>query len=427
MKTTRREFLGTALFAVGAGAAFTVCGKLPANIKEPISRPPGVLDEDDFLSKCMRCKQCIYICQSSPEAGKVLFAAKMSDGFNVVNTPLLIEANGHECTACGLCATVCPSGAIAKVVPQFLADKCIGCFKCIPACPNNALTEGANGYPALNVDLCVGCEKCVDACIAENGSKNTADNQQFPAIAMTKPENLVELPASNPNRMAPQFLADKCVGCFKCVPVCPEDALSEGANGFPALDVDKCIGCGDCKTACETIGQIAPDCAIAMVGKSELKPLPDSNPNRMAPQFLADVCIGCFKCISVCPEDALSEGANGYPALNTDLCIGCGDCRTECENANGNENGFPAIEMVGKGDLKPLPDSNPNKKVAYIDPEGCIACAKRICFKACTYGAISYDESVKKSPCIVDPAKCTGCGDCVNSARPCEDEVITLV
>ena len=261
MKTTRREFLGTALFAVGAGAAFTVCGKLPANIKEPISRPPGVADEDEFLSKCMRCKQCIYICQSSPEAGKVLFAAKLSDGFNVVNTPLLIEENGHECTACGLCATVCPSQAIAKIVPQFLADKCIGCFKCIPACPHDALTEGANGYPALNVDL----------------------------------------------------------------------------------------------------------------------------------------------------------------------CVGCGDCRTECEAANGNENGFPAIEMVSKGDLKPLPDSNPNKKVAYINPDGCIACAKRICFKACTYDAISYDESVKKSPCVVDQNKCTGCGDCVNSARPCDDDVITLV
>lgn len=347
MKTTRREFLGTALFAVGAGAAFTVCGKLPATIKEPISRPPGVADEDEFLSKCMRCKQCIYICQSSPEAGKVLFAAKLSDGFNVVNTPLLIEENGHECTACGLCATVCPSGAIAKVVPQFLADKCIGCFKCIPACPNIALSEGANGYPALDVELCVGCEKCVDACLAENGPKNTADNQQFPAIEMVKPEALVALPASNPN--------------------------------------------------------------------------------RTAPQFLADVCIGCFKCVAVCPETALSEGANGYPALNVDLCIGCGDCRTECEAANGNENGFPAIEMVSKGDLKPLPDSNPNKKVAYINPEGCIACAKRICFKSCTYDAISYDESVKKSPCVVDQNKCTGCGDCVNSARPCDDATITLV
>lgn len=41
----------------------------------------------------------------------------------------------------------------------------------------------------------------------------------------------------------------KCVGCVRCISVCPEDAIS--MNGKTAvIDTQQCIGCGRCVPVC---------------------------------------------------------------------------------------------------------------------------------------------------------------------------------
>lgn len=47
----------------------------------------------------------------------------------------------------------------------------------------------------------------------------------------------------------PTVNKDKCVGCQKCIGVCPKEAISlEGKKSF--IDKAKCIGCGECMTVC---------------------------------------------------------------------------------------------------------------------------------------------------------------------------------
>lgn len=54
-----------------------------------------------------------------------------------------IIRNNEKCTHCGICVTVCPTGALVidpitrKV--HFYDNKCIACELCIPVCPTRAM------------------------------------------------------------------------------------------------------------------------------------------------------------------------------------------------------------------------------------------------------------------------------------------------
>jgi electron transport complex protein RnfB len=43
-----------------------------------------------------------------------------------------------------------------------------------------------------------------------------------------------------------------------------------------------------------------------------------------------DICIGCTKCIDVCPTDAIIGAKNMAHTVVTDLCIGCDLCLPPC-------------------------------------------------------------------------------------------------
>ena len=48
----------------------------------------------------------------------------------------------EQCTACGICVTVCPEEALcAQGELQVDQEKCTDCLICVPYCPNEALKE----------------------------------------------------------------------------------------------------------------------------------------------------------------------------------------------------------------------------------------------------------------------------------------------
>ncbi|MBM3146894.1 MAG: 4Fe-4S binding protein, partial [Actinobacteria bacterium] len=99
----RREVLASAVLGVGA-VALLGTGPWQGERPRAVLRPPGVTDEDDFLSTCIRCGACVSVCPTSglqPAGGQAGAA-----GFW---TPVLEPRRGYceyTCTACG---SICPS------------------------------------------------------------------------------------------------------------------------------------------------------------------------------------------------------------------------------------------------------------------------------------------------------------------------------
>jgi uncharacterized protein (DUF362 family) len=63
-----------------------------------------------------------------------------SDGEMFVRIRMPIVCDAARCRACGVCAQVCPVGAISVAeTPMFDMDRCIQCFCCVELCPHDAL------------------------------------------------------------------------------------------------------------------------------------------------------------------------------------------------------------------------------------------------------------------------------------------------
>jgi Fe-S-cluster-containing dehydrogenase component len=66
-----------------------------------------------------------------------------SQGLGLNRSHGQIAVDRERCVDCGLCSSVCPSGALALHQPtwqlHFDAQRCLVCEQCIPSCPLDAI------------------------------------------------------------------------------------------------------------------------------------------------------------------------------------------------------------------------------------------------------------------------------------------------
>ena len=109
---SRRQFLASAVSGAAAIPMLRVSGHLGANWNPSLVRPPGALPEKAFLSRCIKCGQCMRICPTN-----VIHPAGMQCGLEGLWTPVLnfrIGTSGCQfnCIACG---NLCPTAAIRPI------------------------------------------------------------------------------------------------------------------------------------------------------------------------------------------------------------------------------------------------------------------------------------------------------------------------
>jgi MauM/NapG family ferredoxin protein len=170
---SRRTALASLVAGVAGGALFrsdAVKSKYAHQI-----RPPGAV-EDDFLTKCIRCGQCIKVCPNN-----ALHLALLEAGVESIWSPLLVPRIGNCDYDCNACGQVCPTQAIPKLSLEEKRqakigtaacnfDTCIRCLLCIPACPvegavvQKTVGERRGKYPVVDPTKCIGCGVCEFVC-----------------------------------------------------------------------------------------------------------------------------------------------------------------------------------------------------------------------------------------------------------------------
>jgi MauM/NapG family ferredoxin protein len=144
-------------------------------------RPPGALPEPEFLSRCVRCGECMRACLTNtiqPDWHRA--------GLEGIWAPHLNLRHAACEQTCNLCGHVCPTEAIrpldnvekqhAKIgTAVVIRDRCLPwsqdrrCLICDEQCPYNAIVfkhdaEHKMGLPIVNADKCNGCGQCEDKC-----------------------------------------------------------------------------------------------------------------------------------------------------------------------------------------------------------------------------------------------------------------------
>jgi len=109
---SRREFLTAAVSGAAAMPLLRIAGNPGPNWAARLVRPPGSLPEPQFLSRCIKCGQCMRICPTN-----VIHPTGLTAGLEGLWTPVLnfrIGTSGcqHNCIACG---HLCPTAAIRPI------------------------------------------------------------------------------------------------------------------------------------------------------------------------------------------------------------------------------------------------------------------------------------------------------------------------
>lgn len=106
---SRRGFVATLAAGLAAVPLARLDGSTKSDWSPDLIRPPGSVDEEEFLARCLKCGECMRVCPTN-----VLQPAGFALGWEAVWTPTLnnrIGTSGCQlnCIACG---HACPTAAI---------------------------------------------------------------------------------------------------------------------------------------------------------------------------------------------------------------------------------------------------------------------------------------------------------------------------
>jgi ferredoxin-type protein NapG len=253
----RRQFLknGTvavvALSAIGLGANYLK--KLHENEDNLILRPPGAVDEEDFIYACIKCGLCVQICPI--EAIKL---SGISDGLSY-GTPYIDprkQACDFSCDAMQ-CVETCPTAALDFIPFKKAGEEAIIQYQKENPVPGPDYNPFIVQSLAMKATTKMGIAKIdFDTCFATQDKpfKGVPREEGFEGVYRSPNPKRKERKATLVNDH--QFDRELCDLCITECPigetaiVLEEKVLSDGRIVKQPKILDGCTGCGVCTMVC---------------------------------------------------------------------------------------------------------------------------------------------------------------------------------
>jgi ferredoxin-type protein NapG len=219
LKLDRREFIQKSTLGIlGLLTAGSVVLSPYLKADGVSLRPPGAVNEDDFLALCIKCGQCEQVCPYHS-----ISLADMTKGLSV-GTPFIEPLQ----RACYLCTAL----------------------PCVLACPTSALSHDVEKPQDVKMGVAVFkySNKCIGISTEEVTKKDIQRIYSHPHTHKLEEEVLEKL----------ESYEDKA--CTICADMCPypnsilaiemiEDTFNNGQR--PKIN-SSCVGCGVCAELCPT-------------------------------------------------------------------------------------------------------------------------------------------------------------------------------
>ncbi len=171
------------------------------NYSPLLIRPPGSVEESDFLRKCIKCDQCINVCPTN-----VLQPGTFREaGFEGLWTPVMNFNIGHCQLKCNLCSEVCPTGAIRRIT----VEEKLGRGKFADAGPISLGTAFFDVGRCLPHAMQIPCVVCEEVCPVSPKAIQTQDEEVKDVFGRIVVLN------------KPFMVPDLCIGCGICQKECP--------------------------------------------------------------------------------------------------------------------------------------------------------------------------------------------------------------
>ncbi len=171
------------------------------NFSPLLIRPPGSVEEQEFLEKCIKCDQCVNVCPTN-----VLQPATSAEGgFEALWTPVMNFDISHCQLKCTLCSEVCPTGAIRKIT----VEEKLGKGEFVEEGPIVLGTAFFDRGRCLPHAMDIPCVVCEEVCPVSPKAIQTVDEEVKDVFG--------EITLLNKPFMVP----DLCIGCGICQAECP--------------------------------------------------------------------------------------------------------------------------------------------------------------------------------------------------------------
>ena len=231
-----------------------------------------------------------------------------------------VKINQDLCSRCTVCYSMCPFEAINRDAEtgkvEIDIQKCQVCGICYSACPVTAIEMAYYDYDHLldYVD-CVKEKVKADTLVmmCRGNSPTTCETQDILTNQGLNIENYIPMRVPCAGRIPTDFIFKVLnTGIKNIVSIQCEDKFCRMKEGTKIETRRLLLS----NAVLKQLGY--PDNAVQVV-KFSRKAVWDN-----------EKCVGCDKCVFICPYDAIKAEPYSSPTVNEDECVGCGACQLVC-------------------------------------------------------------------------------------------------